>query len=83
MTVPYDSHINEQLPPITGFTGLIDMLLSICARMWGIAYDDDVSGEACAGHVCAETQQSLMKRVNDCGALGVSNDRRKERDARG
>jgi hypothetical protein len=74
MTVHYDSHINEQLPPITGFTGLIDMFSSICARMWGIA---------CAGHVCEETRQSLMKRVNDCGALGVSNNRRKERDARG
>jgi hypothetical protein len=57
------------------------MLLLIYAKMWGTAYDDNVSGKACEVHVCGQTQQSLMKCDDDRGALGGNDERRKECDA--
>lgn len=37
---------------------VIDMLLLIYAKMWGVAYDHDVSGKAGESHVCGRIRVS-------------------------
>lgn len=78
----HDSHINEQLPPITGCNSLIDVLLLIYAKMWGIVYGDNVSNKACeVRFMWTNSTGPDEESVNDCGARDVSEKGRKERDA--